>query len=1287
MTTSQELIDMMLIRKIRRLVFFLVILVTSGFMTMEQEPVRVIVWNGFHEYPLGENMSYKTFDFKHARFDPSAYGFLPLYSESIPMDNWYDTVYVRIADITSEEIPAEEITQVEGHETITTDWQIKSRIITHNGQPELLINVLPFVRLQDEEVYRRLISFTIDLEFGLLVNKIPHVNPLPVIPNSVLSSGSWFKIGITKSGVYRITYQDLESWGLNPTSLDPRNLRIYGNGPGMLPEPNSFPRTVDLAENAIQVVGEEDGLFHPNDYILFYGASQTEWTYNPFRLTFEHSVNLYTDTTYYFLTTDLGPGKRIGAIQQSMSLPTDTITDFNNYAVFEEDLVNLIKSGKVWYGKKFDMIDSVQLVSFSFPDLKTKVPVTIKFLVAARSTVNSDFIIYYQGEAVSSATVTGIQPSSKTFAYKSQDSDTFLAEDGTLDIRVSYKAPTSTSFGWLNYIELNFIQDLIFRGNQLTFRNASAVGRDRVGKFILSNSNSKTVIWEITNPREAVGILAQLEEDRLSFVLPVDSLRQFIAFDGSDFLSPSFIKKVENQNLHGVESADMIIVCPPRFRDHAQRLADIHLERDQFSSLIVFPEQIYNEFSSGAKDISAIRDFMKLLYIRYPESIVPKYLLLFGDGSFDPKERVVPGSDLIPTFQSAESLLLTSSFVSDDYYGLLDEEEGSDAHGIPDVGIGRFPISTAEEAEHILHKIEFYLNHKEQVLGDWRNNICFLADDEDVNLHFKQAEELASYVDSAYNQYNIDKIYFDSFQQVPSPNGPRYPGANEALNQRMKEGALIINYTGHGGETGWADERVLEVSDINSWTNIDRLPLFVTATCEFSRFDDFERTAAGEQVFLNNNGGGIALITTTRLAFAQSNFILNTRFYKYVFEKINGHYLRLGDLIRLSKSFPENDNVRNIVLLGDPALQLAYPMYEIKTTAFSGSPSGVMKADTVYGLSKMTVSGQIQDEEGKIVTDFDGNLYPKVFDKAFTIHMQVNDPRSRPGEFTIQNTELFNGNVSVRQGKFTFSFFIPKDISLNFGTGRISYYAMDSVVDASGYYEDFIIGGTDENAQVDDQGPLIRLFLNDSTFVNGNWVSPQPALIAELSDENGINALGNGIGHDIVATLDGNSDEGIVLNEHFQYRRDSYQKGDIRYTMPLMQPGAHQLTLKAWDLQNNSSVALIDFFVSDSINLRIQNAMNYPNPFRDYTYFSFNHNQYNEPLSAEVWIYHLNGSLIRKLGPVEIPANGYNAYTLLWDGTTDSGTKVRSGLYIYHMIVDNKKSSLVQLSGKLIVLD
>ncbi|MDD5696188.1 MAG: type IX secretion system sortase PorU, partial [Bacteroidales bacterium] len=1107
--------------------------------------------------------------------------------------------------------------------------------------------------------------------------------------NSVLSNGTWYRLGVTGSGIYRIAYEDLVSYGMDPSAIDPSNIRIYGNGPGMLPEPNSIPRADDLLENAIWVSGAEDGSFNPGDDILFFGESQVTWKYNPFRLTFEHITNLYSDTTYYFLTPDLGPGKRISQVISTDSIPTDTVTTFDNYVVFEEDLSNLTKSGKEWYGKKFDMQDSTQAIAFTFPDLNIKMPVSIKMLVAAKSTVNSDFTLYKGNELVGQATVTGIPASSPSvYARKSMDIGSFYTSNGLMDLRLSYKAPTTTSFGWLNFIEINFNQKLNFRGKQLLFRNATAVGRDRIAEFVLNNITPDTRIWEITDPRNVGQVQTSSVENELRFRLPVDSLMQFLAFDASDFLNPSSVKKIENQNLHGSSNADIVMICPPIFLDHAHQLASIHQSRDQFTSLIVTPGQIYNEFSSGAKDIAALRDFVRMLYLNAPENSRPRYLLLFGDGSFDPKERVVKGSDLIPAFQSAESLIMTSSFVSDDFYGLFDEEEGSDAHGMPDIGIGRFPISTKEEADHILHKIEFYLNHKGQVLGDWRNFICFLADDEDNNLHFKQAEELASFVDSAYNQYNIDKIYFDAFPQITSPSGPRYPDATDALNSRIAEGALIINYTGHGGETGWAHERVLEASDIYSWSNIDRLPLFVTATCEFSRFDDFERTAAGELVFLNDNGGAIALITTTRVAFAESNFVLNTRFYQYAFEKIDGEYPRIGDLIRLAKSFPENDNVRNIVLLGDPALQLAYPSYSIKTTAIHSSPvSAPVIADTIRGLSTVTVSGEVRDETGSVVSGFDGILYPVVYDKPSTIHTLVNDPRSRPGEFTIQLDELFRGNVTVNKGLFTFTFRVPRDITLNYGPGRISYYAMDSIVDATGFYDEFVIGGTDNDSSTDDQGPGITLYLNDPVFKPGDYVNSQPILFVYLSDPGGINALGTGIGHDIIATLDNESEKIIVMNDYFHFDMDSYQAGSIQYIMPVLETGYHTLSLKAWDLKNNSSTVSIDFNVSDTIDLQVRQVVNYPNPFRDITYFTFLHNQFNEILSAEVWIYNIGGSLIRRIGPTEITTSGYEATSLFWDGKTETGGDVKPGVYIYHLILDNHKNSLNQLSGKLIVLD
>jgi hypothetical protein len=1107
--------------------------------------------------------------------------------------------------------------------------------------------------------------------------------------NSVLISGNWYKLGVQQTGIHKITFEDLSAYGLDPAGIDPRNIRIYGNGPGMLPELNATPRPDDLSEIAIFVSGEADGIFNTEDYILFYGQSQLLWNFNPFNGNFEHANNFYSEVTCYFLTSDLGPGKRIGTIVSTTLPPTDYVTVFDDFIVWEDELVNLVKSGKIWYGKKYDQIDSVALHQFLFPDLDVSSQVHINLHVAAKSTSSSNFTVYYEGEPIANAQVTGIQPTATTiYARKSKDSELFWANGDSIELRVAYWAPTTTSYGWLNYIELNVMRHLIFREEQLIFRSTEATGREKVARYFLSGAGEEVTIWEITNPSQVSRVETELNGEQLTFSLNTDSLRHFVAFNTSHFHSPVFIEKTENQNLHALEPVDLVIISHPLFLDQAAELGEMHLVDDGLTYLLVTPDRIYNEFSSGVKDISAIRDFVRMLYLKPSSGHRVRYLLLVGDGSFDPKERTIKGSDLIPTFQSEESLLLTSTFVTDDFYGLFDDSEGEDATGIPDIGIGRFPVNTEEEVNHILDKIDHYLNYKEQVMGSWRNQICFLADDEDLNLHFNQAEELAWYVDSAYNQYNIDKIYFDAYQQVNTPIGQRYPDAKKALNKKIEEGALIINYTGHGGETGWAGEQVLESSDINSWTNIDKLPLFVTATCEFSRFDDHDRTSAGELVFMNNNGGGIALITTTRLAFAQSNFQMNKRFYKYALVKVNGEYPRLGDLIRLSKTHPENDNIRNIVLLGDPALQLAYPNYKAVVTSFKkDDQQGSFLADTIGALSEVTVGGEIRDDLGALISSFNGTLQPVFYDKPDQFSTLANDPRSKEALFSVQKSILFEGNVTVSDGEFEFTFLVPKDISFNYGNGRLSFYAMNDATDASGFYEDFVLGGTSENGFEDLTGPEIGLYLNDPVFRSGDVVNPEAVLFTELSDPSGISALGNGIGHDIVVILDDETENSILLNDYFKLDPDSYQTGRAVYPFSGLADGFHTLTLKAWDLRNNSSTATIDFTVSDTIDLAVRNLINYPNPFRDYTYFSFDHNQFGESLSAGIDIWTINGALVRTLGPVDIATEGYQASSLFWDGQDSDGNHVSGGIYIYHLTLDNKKGSQKTLVGKLIVLN
>jgi hypothetical protein len=497
---------------------------------------------------------------------------------------------------------------------------------------------------------------------------------------------------------------------------------------------------------------------------------------------------------------------------------------------------------------------------------------------------------------------------------------------------------------------------------------------------------------------------------------------------------------------------------------------------------------------------------------------------------------------------------------------------------------------------------------------------------------------------------------------------------------------LFINYTGHGGELGWCAENVLQISDINSWTNFNTLPVFITATCEFSRFDNPTMTSAGELVLLNDNGGGIALLTTTRLAFAQSNLTLNRRIYDTLFRANPGNYPRLGDLIRFSKT-PSNSNIRNFVLLGDPALAIAFPKYDVVTETINGEPVEVF-SDTLKANSMVTVTGYVADFTGEhnVIDSFNGELFPVLYDKAVTLTTLGNDPKSSPAQFELQDRILYQGKASVVDGKFSFSFVIPKDISYQYGNGKLSYYAADSLADAGGYFNEFILGGYDQTTSIDDVGPQIDLFLNDSLFLNGSKINASPVMFAKLEDPGGINTSGNGIGHDIVATLDGESSNAIVLNKYFEPELDDFTSGYITYPFSNLAMGNHSLELKAWDMYNNSSSTTIEFFVSDSIGVDLSQVYNYPNPFNsDGTYFTFRHNQFGEELSVEIDIYDFSGQLVTTIKPQTVITNGYTIDPIYWNGEDRGGSKLGPGFYIYKIKVGNDIGYQTQRVQKMVI--
>jgi hypothetical protein len=600
-----------------------------------------------------------------------------------------------------------------------------------------------------------------------------------------------------------------------------------------------------------------------------------------------------------------------------------------------------------------------------------------------------------------------------------------------------------------------------------------------------------------------------------------------------------------------------------------------------------------------------------------------------------------------------------------------------------DVGVGRFVVSTAEQAKTMVDKTIFYATNSAAVMGDWRNIICLIADDEDSNLHFGDAEDLATIIDTTNHALNIDKIYLDAYQQVSTPSGERYPDVTLDINNRIERGALIVNYVGHGGEGGLAHERIMTVNDINSWENPENVPVFITATCEFSYFDNPERISAGEYISLNPNGGGIALFTTTRATYAGANFDLNRNFYKFALQRVNGEYLRMGDMIRLAKNASGSvENKSKFTLIGDPALKIAFPQENV-ITAKINNISIEEVVDTIKALSKVTISGEIRDQAGNKLSTFDGILSPTVFDKPSKFSTLGNDPASYPAEFYIQKNPLYKGKTTIKGGEWEFTFIAPKDIAYQYGFGKISYYARNEHLDANGYFSEVMVGGYNENAEADYEGPLVDLFMNDMNFKRGGLTDENPDLLAMIFDENGINTVGNGIGHDIIATLDG--EETFVLNNYYEAELDNYQEGSIRYPFHALSNGKHTLSLKVWDIYNNSTSATTEFIVAESIDMALNDLINFPNPFGESTTFAFEHNQTEQPLDITIQIYSLSGQLVATLNDIYY-AGGYRYQSVSWDGTDNNGNKLHEGMYIYRVLVRNYDGSVVDKTNKLVII-
>jgi len=1143
------------------------------------------------------------------------------------------------------------------------------------------------------------------------------------IENSVLASGDWYRFYVEKSGVYKITKGFLESLGFN-TNVDPRNIRIYGNGGRMVPLLNSTAYPLDLEENAIQFIGEEDGNFSNQDYILFYAEGVDNWNAEN-----RTHLNLYEDKSYYYVTSSLGTGKRIQEKTQPTGAASLNFTIFDDYKFYEKDINNPGKIGRKWLGDEFG-IENEKVFDFTIPNIVTSSPVSFYTNLASASYGNASFQVQVNQQNV--GTVNFSPLSTYVFATENFLETTFNASSQNVSVKLTYNnGGVPASRGYVDYIILKAKRNLTGYGNQFIFQNLEEQNNIGVGQYTISNASSISQAWDITDIYNVEKF--SNNQSTFSFKVNLGENRKYIAVDNNDFYLPlkESNAKVFNQNIKGTiffstqgnfEDIDYLIITPSFLHAQAEKLANFHRNYSGLKVRVVNLENIYQEFSSGKQDVASIRNFVK--YVYFNASSVQnrvKYVNLFGDASFDYKNRIPNNSNIVPVFyglninasmvNNTSNFSILDTFMADDFYGLMDDDEGlmlpQTSDGI-DVAVGRMVVSSTQQADDVVNKVIHY--HDEKSYGRWRSSYVILTDDADTFSDSSLQFGLNSMIDNlneVHPYINAKKIHTDAYVQEVSAGGNRYPKANQDFIDAIELGALVVDYYGHGGEVGFAQERLFEISDANNLNNYNNMPLFITMTCDFSRFDNPYFQTGGEFTYWNPSGGAISLVTTTRLIYVPVALTMNDIFNFFLYPDVNNNneQVSIGEALRKAKIVSGSDNRRVVFCIGDPALKLAIPKPKVVLTKINGVDIS-QTTDVLNALSYVTLSGEVRNANDNLLSGYNGDLAVQIFDKDIQRQTLGNDGAVAPQggaviegvsfsggqliqmDFKTLGETIFRGNASIVNGKFEFGFVVPKDIKIAEGTGKVSFYAKSTspfLQDQTGYDFSVKIGGIDENAPDDTTPPTVRLYMNDESFVYGGITNESPFFLAFLEDEHGINTA-SGIGHDIVAILDGDELNPYVLNDYYETENDNYQKGKVRFPFRNLAPGLHSITFKAWDVYNNLITAEIQFVVVGNDDITLSNVLNYPNPFVSYTEFWFNHNRPFELLDVQVQIFTITGKLVKTINQ-SVLTEGFLSREIKWDGRDDFGDKIGKGVYVYKLTVkstiDGKKS---EKHEKLVIL-
>ena len=1123
-----------------------------------------------------------------------------------------------------------------------------------------------------------------------------------------LKSGNFYKIKVDKSGIFKITAKFLRDNGINPSSINPKNFRIYGNGGVMLPEHNRDHRYSALQENAIQVVGEDDGTWNDDDYALFYAQGPHGYNLYPqlngsgggnkrreTRIDNPNNfINIYDDFSYYFINFDQGMGKRVE--NSDLPLNGDLITRYDAYQFINEEKFNLMKFGRIWTGD-------------SFTDTKT-----ITF--TTNSPISVDDPIFYKARVIGY----GSQGNKINYSINGQNLQTFSNSDnefspltyyGTIfdltgnQLTLNISSDTSVNPNgryYFDYAEVQYKEDLKYNGNQMNFRSFDiSEGLGDSFSFNINNTSGMEQVWDvsdITTARKKLNKATSSSEFSFSYIAdsPIFN-NEFVAFNNASAYSPAFVGKIDNQDLSGLQGVEYLMITSPEFMGHAQRLANYY--QGKYNVAVVDVNKIYNEFSSGSKDITAIRDFTTKL--NTPSGAL-KYIFILGDTSYDFRGKAISGSDIVPAYQSEESGRLESSFVTDDYYGMTALQSSSNIVNIlPHIPIGRLPAANLSEAKLLIDKTLAYYNAlpgQSTPFGEWRMKLNFVVDDDDdregaaggIPFHKTVNQALVNNFETGTtrNEYNVRKLYLDAFPAHASSGGQRFPQINQAISNDVGN-SLYLFYFGHGGINGWTQERVLTLEEIQNFNNYNnvyaRFPFVSTITCEFTLWDDPGTFSAGEQFIKSKLGGAATMITSSRKIGVGYGVSMTNIFTNQIFELQNDGFNTLGDsFLKARIQYGANANHLRVNLLGDPAGKLSRPKRLLTIDNIESPIPGQIRA-----LDFIKIKGHINKADGTLDNTFNGRVVINIFDKKLTKKTLNNDRNPNfnpPMQYQEEGSPIVKTSGTVVNGNYTVEFYVPKDINYEIGQGRILAYADNKSYDVfSNQVQQ--VGGINPDGINDNQPPAVNLYMNNTNFANGGITDQNPMLLACVTDDKGINSTGSGVGHDIVTYLDGEIINTVVLNDFYFSGEGNgcvnpsmadYQKGVVTYPFRNLTPGEHQLTFKIWDINNNSTTQTLNFIVKDEAEekLTVKRLLNWPNPFTDKTYVQFEHNC-DDILDVNVQIYTITGKLVRTLSTPVTAEPFFEGFrtprtAIEWDGKDDFGDTVGKGTYIFKIFAKSQ---------------